>query len=93
MTSGERIVFFFIAQGPPKRDLLIYQGKDETFSLSLFTSDEGYVLITSKSKDARECYFISLEDETLTPHIVIPRRTGHIYTIDYAGGLFLSLDK
>ena len=82
-------VFFHKLGDSQERDLLIYQEKDETFSLSLFyTADESYVLITSKSKDARERYFISLEDETLTPHIVIPRRAGHIYTIDYAAGYF-----
>ena len=82
-------VFFHRLGDVQEKDVLIFQEKDETFTLSLiWASDKSHVLIASKSADGKEYHFISLEDETLTPQVVAPRRAGHVHTIDYAQGYF-----
>ena len=89
-------VFFHTLGEPQSKDLLIYQEKDETFSSAEksslhYSADRRYAFFEFCSSDTQEGHYIDLESDSLIPHLVIPRKKGHIYTTDHLKGYFYIL--
>lgn len=88
---ADRVYFHRIGDTQDK-DQLIYQEKDETFSASLrYSADKHYVFIELNSVNMQEHLYVDLESNELTPKIIIPRREGHLYSVDYVNTHFYVL--
>ena len=67
----------------PKDDLLIFEEKDDSFSVGIsLTSDEKFFVITSSDSNTVEEYFFSSKDETTKPLLFKARQKGIKYSID-----------
>ena len=64
-------------------DQLIFEEKDETFSVGIsLTSDEKFFVITTSDSDTVEEYFFSTKDEKIKPQLFKTREKGIKYSID-----------
>jgi oligopeptidase B len=74
------------------RDNMIFREEDQRFRVSLDkTSSKRFILIENNSFDSTENYFIDINDESMHPNLVVPRRDNHIYEIDHNGDYFYIL--
>lgn len=88
---ADRVYFHILGESQTK-DKLIYQEKDETFSVGLkYSSDRTYLFLETSRNNTQEHYYIQLEQEDLTPKVLIPRKEGHLYVPDYLDGYFYFL--
>ena len=66
-----------------KKDELIFEEKDETFSVGIsLTSDEKYFVITSSDSNTVEEYFFLSDKEEIKPKLFKKRKKGIRYSID-----------
>jgi oligopeptidase B len=73
----------------PEHDVLIYEEKDERFSVDVSrTRSKAYVLLTSGSHTASEVRFIPADRPEADPRVIAPRRDNHEYYVDHRGELF-----
>jgi oligopeptidase B len=65
-----------------KDDKLIYEEKDETYSVNISKSNsEKYLIIEVNSKEENECYHLDLSNEKMELNLFSPRKNNHIYSI------------
>jgi oligopeptidase B len=70
-------------------DVLVYEEKDERFSLDVSRSrSKTFVLAGSFSHTASEVRFIPAEHPEAEPQLIAPRREQHEYYVDHRDGLF-----
>jgi oligopeptidase B len=80
--------FYRHVVGSDKSDL-IYNEKDELFDVGAGRSlDRKIIFLTSYAKTSREIRFLSADDPTGAFKIILPRRDGHEYDVDYYEGRF-----
>jgi oligopeptidase B len=70
-------------------DALIYEEKDERFSLDVWRSrSKAFVFADSSSHTASEVRFIPADKPDASPTIIAERRADHEYSVDHRGDLF-----
>ena len=76
----------------PMQDQMIFREEDPRFRVNLDkSSSRRFILIENNSFDSTENYFIDINDESMHPCLVVPRRDDHIYEIDHNGDYFYIL--
>jgi oligopeptidase B len=71
------------------QDELVYEEKDELFRLLVRRShDKEMVFAQSQSSDTGETRFLQAGLPRSAWQVVLPRQTGHEYSVDHRGGLF-----
>ena len=66
-----------------KKDQLIFEEKDDSFSLSIsLTADEKFFIISSSDSNTVEEYFFSTKEEKIVPLLFKARKKGIKYSID-----------
>jgi oligopeptidase B len=103
--AGDSETFFYVRNEPrtvrsyqlwrhrvgsdPKSDVLIYEEKDPTFSISLGLSKSGkFVLLKIEGEHTTEVRYLDVDQPTGALMLIEPRRRGVIYDVDHAGGTF-----
>ncbi|MEI6083433.1 MAG: S9 family peptidase [Verrucomicrobiota bacterium] len=72
-----------------KPDALLYEEKDELFSLGIGRSrSKAYIFAASASKNTREFRYLRADQPGGEWKIIAPRTPGHEYDVDQAGDLF-----
>lgn len=72
-----------------KKDVLVYEEKDETFNSGVFkTKSEKYIMIASSSTLSSEYRFVDADKPTEKFHVFQPREKEHEYSIDHYGDKF-----
>jgi oligopeptidase B len=70
-------------------DTLVYDEKDELYSLSVGRSrSKEFILIDSEGKTSSEYRYVRADRPTDDLKVFLPRRKDHRYDVDHAGGLF-----
>jgi len=73
----------------PKRDVLVYEESDETFSAFVFkTKSKQYIMIGSEQTLSSEYRFLDASMPEGEPKIVQPRGKNHEYSVDHFGDHF-----
>lgn len=73
----------------PADDVLVYEERDETFSCRLYKSkSQQFIFIESEQTVSTEFRFLDADTPEGEFTIFAPRRRGHEYDIDHAGGHF-----
>ena len=66
-----------------KKDQLIFEEKDDSFSVGIsLTSDEKFFVISSSDSNTIEEYFFSIQDKEINPRLFKERKKGIKYSID-----------
>lgn len=82
-------VFKHVLGADPARDELVYEEKDETYSVWISkTKSRKFVLIASVHTDSTEYRFLPADDPGAPPAVIEPRREGHEYDVDHYGDCF-----
>jgi oligopeptidase B len=82
-------VFKHVLGDNPARDELVYEEKDETYSVWISkTKSRKFVLIASVHTDSTEYRFLPADDPGAPPAVIEPRREGHEYDVDHYGDCF-----
>ncbi len=67
-----------------KNDILIFEEKDERFSVGIGKSiTNKYIEIHSQSSTTSEIHLIDADSITEIPKVFLPRKNGHIYSIEH----------
>ena len=73
----------------PKTDALVYEEKDEMFTVGVDRSRSGKIIfLASRSHTAGEWRFIPAGDPTKAPMLIAAREKDHEYAVDHRGDLF-----
>ena len=71
----------------PASDPVVHQEADESYYTSVgMTRDRRYLLIESSSTVTSEVRYARIDDPGLEFRVLLPRRRGHEYSADHAGG-------
>ena len=69
---------------PPESDELVYEEKDDTFSVSLYkTRSERYLVISTDSTTTSECLILDAEQPDHSFKCFLPRERDHEYSVDH----------
>ncbi len=78
-----RKIFKHVLGTSSKKDQLIFEEKDKTFSVGIsLSSDEKYFIISSSDSDTVEEYFFSTNQKNIKPKLFKARKKGIKYSID-----------
>jgi oligopeptidase B len=73
----------------PENDVLVFQEDDETFGAGVGRTKSGeFIVIASQQTITTEIRYIPAGEPESEPRIFEPRRRGHEYGVDHAGGEF-----
>jgi oligopeptidase B len=73
----------------PAHDELVFEERDETFSVSVFkTKSRQYIMIASEQTLASEYRYLDAGRPEGRFRVFLPRRRGHEYDVDHAGDWF-----
>jgi oligopeptidase B len=73
----------------PRRDVLIYEEKDPTCSISLdLSKSRKYLLLNIDGEHTSEVRYLDLEQPSGALKVIEPRRRGVIYEVDHTDGKF-----
>ncbi|MGV3630921.1 MAG: S9 family peptidase [Bacteroidota bacterium] len=88
-TLREFQVFRHVLGTDPKKDQLVFEEKDERFSVGISKSlTRKYIIITSESSTTNEQLLINANHPELAYEVFLPRKTGHLYEVDDHGNGF-----
>lgn len=66
-----------------KNDLLIFEEKEETFSVNISkTCSEDYLIIDSSSKEENEVHYMNLNNDNFHLNIFAPRKENRLYQVE-----------
>jgi oligopeptidase B len=72
-----------------KSDVLVYEEKDELFSLGIGRSrSKSYIFVAAASKNTTEYRCVRADQPTTAWRVIAPRQLDHKYDVDHAGDLF-----
>ena len=72
------------------QDVVVYEEKDSGFFVGLsFTTSREYIIIGTGDHVTSEVRLIPASDPASDPLVVLPRRTGHEYSVDHQGDRFV----
>ena len=75
--------------GDPTRDVLIYEEKDPTFSISIdLSKSRKFVLLKIEGEHTTEVRYLDVDQPTGALMVIEPRRRGVIYDVDHTGDTF-----
>ena len=75
---------------PQKSDVTIYHDPDVLFNVRLAQSKSGdYVFVASDAFNASEWHYVPANRPELPLKVIVPRRTGHEYSVTQQGSRFL----
>ena len=103
--AGDSETFFYVRNEPrtvrsyqlwrhrvgsdPKSDVLIYEEKDPTFSISLgLSKSRKFVLLKIEGEHTTEVRYLDVDQPNGALMVIEPRRRGVIYDVDHTGGTF-----
>ena len=91
-TLREFQVFRHVLGSDPKKDQLVFEEKDERFSVAISKSiTQKYIIITSESSTTTEQLLINANHPELACEIFLPRKSGHLYEVeDHENGFYLT---
>ena len=73
----------------PRADMLVYEEKDDTFSVYVWKPmSDRYVMITSSQTLSTEVRLIPADQPSAEPVVFLPREREHEYSIDHLGDTF-----
>ncbi|MGH9366248.1 MAG: S9 family peptidase, partial [Thermoanaerobaculia bacterium] len=73
----------------PKSDALVYEEKDEMFTVGVNRSrSKKVIFLASRSHTADEWRFLPADQPTAAPTVISPRAKDHEYAVDHRGDLF-----
>ncbi len=76
-------IYKHILGSSPKSDELIFEEKDDSYSVSIsLTADEKFFVITTSDSNTVEEYFFLSKEEKIKPQIFLEREKGIKYSID-----------
>jgi oligopeptidase B len=82
-------VFRHVLGQDPKKDILIFEEKDERFELNLEKSrSRKYIFLVSESKTTTEVHFLDADDPAGNLRLLSPRTQGVLYQVDHSGDRF-----
>ncbi|MDF3047650.1 MAG: peptidase prolyl oligopeptidase domain protein beta-propeller [Candidatus Midichloriaceae bacterium] len=85
-------VFYHVIGTPQSDDILIYEEKDQTFSVNIgLSSSERYMFITTKSGNNSETWYLDLENPNAKLTVILPRKRDHLYHVTHHGNYFYIL--
>lgn len=90
-TLREYRVFSHVMGTDPKSDKLVFEEKDERFSISVEKSvTQKYIVITSESSTTTEQLLINADRPELGCKVFLPRKAGHLYEVaDHENGFYV----
>jgi oligopeptidase B len=103
--AGDSETFFYVRNEPqtvrsyqvwrhrigsePTSDVLIYEEKDPTFSISLdLSKSRRFMLLNIEGEHTSEVRYLAVEQPTGALKVIEPRRPGVIYEVDHTGDTF-----
>jgi oligopeptidase B len=73
----------------PTSDVLVYEEKDPTFSISLdLSKSRKFLLLTLEGEHTTELRYLDVDQPTGALKLIEPRRQGVIYDVDHTGDTF-----
>ena len=73
----------------PTSDVLVYEEKDPTFSISLdLSKSRKFLLLTLEGEHTTELRYLDVDQPTGALKLIEPRRRGVIYNVDHTGDTF-----
>jgi len=82
-------VFRHVLGTDPEEDELVFEEKDEEFSVSVSkTKSERYLVVASRQTLATEVRVLDADDPEGEAVLIEPRQVDHEYSVDHAGGQF-----
>ncbi len=82
-------VFRHVLGQDPRRDELVYEEKDPTYSVWVSkTKSRQFVLVASVHTDSTEYRYIPAGAPDVSPTVIEPRKEGHEYEVDHYGDYF-----
>jgi oligopeptidase B len=82
-------IYRHVLGSDPKSDSLVYEEKDELFRVYVSDSrDKKYLFLSSASSNTNEERAIPADRPKTDPQVVLPRETGHEYSVEHREGTF-----
>ena len=94
-TLREFQVYKHILGADSTKDVLVYEEKDERFSVFISkTMTNKYIEIQSQSSTTSETQFIDADFPEQSPFIFLPRKSGHLYSVEHhENGFYILTNK
>lgn len=93
-TLREYLIFRHVIGTPQSTDELIYEEKDEKFSVGIGKTLTGqYIQIYSYSSTTSEVSLLDADQAKATPQVFLPRKAGHIYEVEHHDNGFYILSN
>jgi oligopeptidase B len=94
-TLREFQVWRHVLGQPAKSDFLVYEEKDEKFSIDISKAmTKEYIQISAYSSLTSEIQIIKATHPTDKPRVFLARETGHLYSLDYhENGFYITTNK